>query len=76
MMCADERVQVADHELLSSGERVAQQVLHHVVHHLRMEHAPDERQQQQDEGEERENCVGCDRESKRVDLGSEHITRR
>ena len=76
MMRADQRVQVANDELLAGGKRVAQQVFDDAVHHLRMKHAPDEREQQQQEGEKRENCVRRHRERKSVHLGSEHIARR
>ena len=51
---AGEELQVADDKVLVTGQKVAQELQHDVVHLLRMEHAANHGQQQDDERKERQ----------------------
>ena len=72
----DHGVEIADDEFLTGGQIVAQQLQHHFVHHARMKNAADQGHHQHDEGEERQDRIGGDREGEGVHLGPHQVLHR
>ena len=56
-----------------AGQVIPQQLQDDLVHHARMKDASDQRHHQNDEREERQNRIGCDRKCKGVNLGAQKV---
>ena len=69
----DHGVEVANNEVLTRGQVVAEELQHHLVHDGRMEHAPDHGHHQYNKREEGENRVGGDRECKSMHIGAHQV---
>ena len=69
----DHRIEIADDEFLTRGQIVAQQLKDDLVHDARVKDAADQCHHQYDEGEEREDRVGCDGECKSMHFGPQQV---
>jgi hypothetical protein len=72
----DHSVEIADHEVLTGGQIIAQKLKHNFVHNARMKNLADKSHHQDDERKEGENGVGSDGEGKCVNFGSHEVFER
>src|SRR5271154_3211493 len=70
-----ENLHVAYDEVLSHRQKIFHHVAGDLFHGARMEDVATDREQQHDEGKEREDGIGCDAEGVGMDLGARHVAR-
>ncbi len=68
-----EQLHVAHDEVLPDGEKILHHVADDLLHGARVEDVAADREQQDDEGKEREDGIGRDAEGVGVDLGACHV---